>query len=91
MPSASHTHISISTAKRKLTEIEADAAGSDEEVGETIDDAPTSSPSKIKKKHQGQKKRQVFPGGGRKGVSSGLSTVVTRKETKTKTKWWAEL
>lgn len=33
-----------------------------------------------------------FPGGGRKGVSSGLSTVVKRKETAVKTeKWWTKL
>ncbi|TFY53631.1 hypothetical protein EVJ58_g9347 [Rhodofomes roseus] len=35
-----------------------------------------------------------FPGGGRKGVSSGLSTIVKRKETvstKTNDKWWTKL
>ena len=31
-----------------------------------------------------------FPGGGRKGVSSGLSVVVQRKE-KTKSGWWTDL
>lgn len=33
-----------------------------------------------------------YPGGGRKGVSSGLSTVVKRKETSAKKdKWWTKL
>ena len=32
-----------------------------------------------------------FPGGGRKGVSSGLSVVVQRKEKKTKSGWWKDL
>lgn len=33
-----------------------------------------------------------FPGGGRKGVSSGLSTIVKRKETSVKKdKWWTKL
>lgn len=35
---------------------------------------------------------QKFPGGGRKGISSGLSTIVKRRgETKTKTSWWKEV
>lgn len=33
-----------------------------------------------------------YPGGGRKGVSTGLSTVISRKETSSKTdKWWTKL
>lgn len=36
-----------------------------------------------------------FPGGGRKGVSSGLSTIVKKKggsnKSKAKTSWWTEL
>ncbi|KAJ3554617.1 hypothetical protein NM688_g3015 [Phlebia brevispora] len=32
-----------------------------------------------------------FPGGGRKGISSGLSTVVKRKETKKSGSWWKSL
>lgn len=32
-----------------------------------------------------------FPGGGRKGISSGLSVVVKRKETKPKSGWWKDL
>jgi RNA exonuclease 4 len=32
-----------------------------------------------------------FPGGGRKGVSSGLSVVVKRKEKKTQSEWWKGL
>ena len=47
--------------------------------------------------------RESFPGGGRRGVSSGLSTVVKRigaggkgatpvkSKPKTKEKWWTEL
>ena len=37
---------------------------------------------------------QTFPGGGRKGVSSGLSTVVKRRESQGKSAkalWWKEL
>lgn len=32
-----------------------------------------------------------FPSGGRKGVSSGLSTVVNRRDSSAKKKWWTEL
>ncbi|KAI0090870.1 ribonuclease H-like domain-containing protein [Irpex rosettiformis] len=36
-------------------------------------------------------KTDQYPGGGRKGVSSGLSVVVQRKEKKTKSGWWKNL
>lgn len=41
----------------------------------------------------GKKKSRTdqYPGGGRKGVSSGLSVVVQRKEKKTKSGWWKDL
>lgn len=35
--------------------------------------------------------KSQFPGGGRKGISSGLSVVVKHKEGKTKSGWWKEL
>lgn len=62
-------------------------------------------PIHLKKKKYVPTKDQVFPGGGRKGVSSGLSTVIKRrdgsalgrndsappKRTEKKTAWWREL
>ena len=62
-------------------------------------------PIYLKKKKSIPTKDQVFPGGGRKGVSSGLSTVIKRrdgsalgrndstqpKRAEKKTAWWKEL
>ena len=58
---------------------------------------------KGKAKAKTGKAQESFPGGGRRGVSSGLSTVIkrvgdsasghakTKGKTKTKEKWWKEL
>ena len=79
----------------------------DEQGGEDIPEASPTANHKGKKKKGKAKDVESFPGGGRRGVSSGLSTVVKRagvvasSKTKTKTntktnakqkeKWWKEL
>ncbi|KAJ3877554.1 ribonuclease H-like domain-containing protein [Lentinula edodes] len=67
----------------------------------TLDQSPTSSKLKMglsnsKKKANGR--QEIFPGGGRRGVSSGLSTIVrkggggsTTDSDRPKTQWWKEL
>ncbi|PIL35383.1 hypothetical protein GSI_02109 [Ganoderma sinense ZZ0214-1] len=75
----------------------------DEDRGEREEAIPDASPAanhKGKKKGKG-KETESFPGGGRRGVSSGLSTVVkrvgvaasskTKTKPKTKEKWWKDL
>ena len=78
---------------------------SDEEGQEDVDDVssppPSHSKGKAGKKGKAVKGAESFPGGGRKGVSSGLSTIIKRAggstsgRTKTKArpkeKWWKEL
>ena len=74
----------------------------DEQGGEDIPDALPTANHKGKRKGKA-KETESFPGGGRRGVSSGLSTVVkragvaassktkTKTKTNTKEKWWKEL
>ena len=79
----------------------------DEQGGEDIPDASPAANRKGKKKKGKAEGAESFPGGGRRGVSSGLSTVVkragvaasskmkiktkTKTNTNTKEKWWKEL
>ncbi|KAM5537172.1 hypothetical protein V8D89_009105 [Ganoderma adspersum] len=68
--------------------------------GEAIPDASPRANNNGEKKGKA-KEVESFPGGGRRGVSSGLSTVVkrgsvsasskTKTKTKTKEKWWKDL
>ncbi|RPD72486.1 ribonuclease H-like protein [Lentinus tigrinus ALCF2SS1-7] len=77
----------------------------DEEVGADALHPSATSPHHTKKKGK-TKAKESFPGGGRRGVSSGLSTIVKRvgvsgkssreqakvkTKAKTKDKWWKEL
>ncbi len=72
----------------------------DDQGGEALSDASPTANNRDKKKGKG-KGSESFPGGGRRGVSSGLSTVVKRGgastgsrvkvQTKTKEKWWKDL
>ena len=59
------------------------------------DAAHATAPPRASKRKQQQprirKEAPEQPGGGRKGVSSGLSTVIKRKDTKTKSGWWKDL
>jgi len=66
--------------------VEKEDEGNDE--GEVV--KPSSAMEKKKKKKVNS---QEYPGGGRKGVSSGLSTVVRRGpgKEKEKTQWWKKL
>ncbi|KAH9944999.1 ribonuclease H-like protein [Epithele typhae] len=88
-----------SSAARKRTRSESEG-DDDEEEGEDAEAAP---PLDQKDGRTGKKTRESFPGGGRKRVSSGLSTVVKRiggtgkdgdrgrGKPKAKDKWWKEL
>ena len=83
---------SVATAgtKRKRDDdaAENEEEGNDEEV--VVNVKPSSAKEKKKKKIVNA---QEYPGGGRKGVSSGLSTVVRRGpgKEKEKTQWWKQL
>ena len=72
-------------------------------IGQSDDISGTSKKGKAKAKAKAGNAQESFPGGGRRGVSSGLSTVIkrigdgasghakTKGKTKTKEKWWKEL
>ena len=83
---------SVATAgtKRKRDDdaAEKEEEGNDEEV--VVNVKPSSAKEKKKKKKVDS---QEYPRGGRKGVSSGLSTVVRRGsgKEKEKTQWWKQL
>lgn len=67
----------------------------DEDMPDDNDDDEATS-GYIPKKKTVQKKitkthPKEYPGGGRKGVSSGLSTVIKRNESKPGNSWWKEL
>ena len=69
-----------------------DDAAEKEEEGN--DEGVVVNPSSAKEKKKKKKvNSQEYPGGGRKGVSSGLSTVVRRgpAKEKEKTQWWKQL
>ena len=69
-----------------------DNAAKKEEEGN--DEGEVVKPSLAKEKKKKRKlNSQEYPGGGRKGVSSGLSTVVRRGpgNEKEKTQWWKQL
>lgn len=79
--------------KRKASLVDADA---DDE------DTSTTAVGKKGKASTASKHERTFPGGGRKGVSSGLSTIVKRtsgrdgsslseRVEKKKSEWWKEL
>lgn len=86
-----------------------DSASEDSvEEGESGDVDVGAQPSRRRNgaRGKGGEKKEIFPGGGRRGVSSGLSTIIKRAgeagksgdsqarskgKTKTKEKWWAEL
>jgi RNA exonuclease 4 len=61
-----------------------------EKEKEGIEEVSPSSDIHRKKRAKTKKDAPVFPGGGRKGVSSGLSTVVRRGEELPKSRhaWW---
>ena len=88
-------------------DVSRDDVGSDDEEEIDGDEAAVTPASKRSGKSKGKSKaHDAFPGGGRRGVSSGLSTVVKRVgasgkgddgqarskgKSKTKEKWWKEL
>lgn len=65
--------------KRPITEADLDSSLDTEHATDDAD-APAKKPPTAR-----------LAGEGRKGVSSGLSVIVKRKETKTKDGWWKEL
>ncbi|KAJ3813496.1 ribonuclease H-like domain-containing protein, partial [Lentinula aff. lateritia] len=87
--------------KGKRKRISGDEDPDDANPEKTPDQSPTRSKLKTglsnsKKKANGR--QEIFPGGGRKGVSSGLSTVVRKggggsntDSDRPKTQWWKEL
>ena len=80
--------VATAGAKRKRD----DDASENEEEGNN--DEVVVKPSLAKEKKKKKKlNSQEYPGGGRKGVSSGLSTVVRRGpgKEKEKTQWWKQL
>ena len=78
-------------------------SGSEEDEADEEQDGRdgAASPSSHAKRKGKAKAQESFPGGGRRGVSSGLSTVVKRvgvsasgkvkTKVKTKEKWWKDL
>ncbi|KAI0343774.1 ribonuclease H-like protein [Trametopsis cervina] len=80
-PSASGAALS---RKRSITQMDGD--GDDDDEAEEDEDAI----GRVAGAHKSSR-TESFPGGGRKGVSSGLSVVVKRKDTKTKSGWWKDL
>ncbi|KIJ95917.1 hypothetical protein K443DRAFT_108121 [Laccaria amethystina LaAM-08-1] len=83
---------SAATAGTKRKRGDGDAAEKEEEGndgGEVVKPSSTKKEKKKKKKVNSQE----YPGGGRKGVSSGLSTVVRHGpgKEKEKTQWWKQL
>ena len=80
--------VAIAGTKRKRDD---DAAEKEEEGN---DEGVVVKPSSAKEKKKKKKLNiQEYPGGGRKGLSSGLSTVVRRGpgKEKEKTQWWKQL
>lgn len=74
----------------------------DDSSGDDVESQSKPSPVPVKSIPKGKPAPKVYPGGGRKGVSSGLLTVVRRVGEKTKagggsdrttvkTEWWKQL
>lgn len=88
------------TVKRKLSTQVAETNGesttfqSDPEKGEVEETSPTSNTHRKKRTKTNKSPTSSFPGGGRKGISSGLSTVAQRgkrggqEPAKSKCPWW---
>ncbi|EIW54533.1 uncharacterized protein TRAVEDRAFT_173759 [Trametes versicolor FP-101664 SS1] len=79
--------------KRARSAVDSDGVGSD---GEDSDEVAPPATSKAKSASKGKEKaKDGFPGGGRRGVSSGLSTVAKTGAGagggKPKDEWWKEL
>lgn len=93
--------VSVDTGKRRKHSSSSAAVGDVEADSGIEDDAETSSLKSTKPKGRSKSskdKPKEFPGGGRKGVSSGLSTVVKRSHSSgssgassKKSAWWKEL
>ena len=92
-------HASSSNAKRKRGapgEAEDEDADPDEDPDTLHGIAEPSAPSSAKRRPKARKDAppSEYPGGGRKGVSSGLSTVIKRKDARSKSSasaWWKDL
>ncbi|KAJ3915333.1 ribonuclease H-like domain-containing protein [Lentinula edodes] len=82
--------------ERKRKRTAGDEDPDDPNPEKTPDQSPSRGLSNSKKKAKGR--QEIFPGGGRRGVSSGLSTIVrkggggsTTDSDRPKTQWWKEL
>ncbi|KAI0750120.1 ribonuclease H-like domain-containing protein [Daedaleopsis nitida] len=96
---------SRSTSLAERPEADGSLLGSEDEGDPVAHASHTASPTTTKRTGKKTNPRKSFPGGGRRGVSSGLSTVVKRQgtyeksgrgqakatKTQTKDKWWKEL
>ena len=100
--------VTSSSKKRKASSVETDGNDEGDSIGAA---APTPIHVKNKDKRKVPSNRTLkiieksFPGGGRKGVSSGLSTIIKRRDgrdetasvkqmekaRRNKTEWWKEL
>lgn len=84
---------SVATAGTKRKRDDDDAAEQEKEGNDEGEVVKPSTAKEKKKKAKVKVNSQEYPGGGRKGVSSGLSTVVRRGpgKEKEKTQWWKQL
>ena len=73
--------------------VDVDAEGDEDPQPDAAHASSQPTPRAFKRKQQPRIRKEApeQPGGGRKGVSSGLSTVIKRKDTKTKSGWWKDL
>ncbi len=91
MPSSRSGLSAAAGGKRKRP-----ASDYDDQASETLDDDvpeedQSTSGYMTKKKTATKTHTKEYPGGGRKGVSSGLSTVIKRNDSQPGNSWWKEL